>query len=92
MNEIFAVRRKKLEKLQYFSHPSSKEPSYNPTAPTAGDLRRWLGGSPIKLVLQLAFCLGEGGACDALLTDIQFGMLLNVIPHDLLWTKNQPAG
>lgn len=46
--------------------------------------RGWLCGSSIELVLELALGLGEGGAGDALLADVQLGVLLDVVTHDLL--------
>lgn len=58
------------------------------------DSRRWLCGSSIKLVLELALSLGEGGAGDALLADVQLGVLLDVVTHDLLQRteSNQEKG
>lgn len=60
-----------------------------PTGPPAPERcsRRWLGGSPIKLVLELAFGLGEGGLGDALLADVQLGVLLDIVTHDLLQSE-----
>lgn len=56
--------------------------------PTPGQCsRRWLGGSPIKLVLELAFGLGEGGLGDTLLTDVQLGVLLDIVTHYLLQSE-----
>lgn len=56
--------------------------------PTPGQCsRRWLGGSPIKLVFELAFGLGEGGLGDALLTDVQLRVLLDIVTHNLLQSE-----
>lgn len=56
--------------------------------PTPGQRsRRWLGGSPIKLVLELAFSLGEGGLGDALLTDVELRVLLDIVTHNLLQSE-----
>lgn len=49
------------------------------------DSRGWLRGSSIELVLELPLGLDEGGAGDPLLADVQLRVLLDVIPHDLLW-------
>ena len=67
------------------SSPSAHLPTHPPTP--GQHSRRWLGGSPIKLVLELAFGLGEGGLGDALLTDVQLGVLLDIVTHNLLQSE-----
>lgn len=46
--------------------------------------RRRFGGSPVEFILELPLSLGECGAGDAFLAEVQLGVLLDVVTHDLL--------
>ena len=49
-----------------------------------GHSRGRLVGAAVRLVLQVALCLGEGGLGVVALVHVELGVLLDVLPHGLL--------
>lgn len=64
--------------------PTADPPPETPPNPPSQHSRGRFGGSPVELILELPLSLGERGAGDALLAEVQLGVLLDVVPHDLL--------
>lgn len=64
--------------------PFTADPRDPPQPPPSQHSRGRFGGSPVELILELPLSLGERGAGDALLAEVQLGVLLDVVPHDLL--------